>query len=84
MKFFWQKKPAPKQKQVYSGLSKPRQIVPNVPVSIKPKMPEIHNPLSPYIAVVHDDIKRLLHIDDKSRKNKETYKNFMEQYFKKP
>lgn len=38
-------------------------------------------PMQPYVAIVAEDIKRLLRIDVESRKKKEEYKDFMEEHF---
>jgi hypothetical protein len=38
-------------------------------------------PVQPYVAIIKDDIKRLLRIDVESRKKREEYKDFMEQHF---
>jgi len=55
----------------------------------KPKQPEkkvarkagLLTPMQPYIAIITDDIKRLLRIDVESRRKKEEYRDFMEQHF---
>jgi len=38
-------------------------------------------PMQPYFAIIREDIKRLLKIDVKSREDKETYRDFMEEHF---
>lgn len=80
---FGKKKPAVPTKGRYIGMSTgaPQE---------KPKVQEqpkvvagrgILAPMQPYLRVVHNDIKTLLKIDDKSRKDKMEYRDFMEHYF---
>jgi len=40
-------------------------------------------PMQPYVRIVIEDIKRLLRVDEKARKDRETYNDFMEEHFKK-
>jgi hypothetical protein len=94
MKFpqFWKKKPEGKKKLV--GLSQKPSIAKDLQKIIPDRKPEepkpekkvavkrgFSTPVQPYIAVVTDDIKRLLGIDKKGRKNKEIYRDFLEQHF---
>lgn len=86
MKLPWQKKPQ-KPSLKFAGMSntgilqkiqkKPEKNV-SEPVA---KKRNIFQPIYPYLAVIRDDIKRLLRIDEKSRQNRETYRDFMEQHF---
>jgi len=89
MKFPWSKIETAPTKKRFVGLSQKPVIVSEMkPTKIEPteepkvaKKGERISPLQPYIAVVRDDIKTLLHIDDKRRKDKEVHDDFMEQYF---
>lgn len=39
------------------------------------------SPLQPYLDVIKDDIKSLLHIDEKRKRDREVHDDFMEQHF---
>jgi hypothetical protein len=86
MKFPWSdKQPAKKR---YAGLSQRPQIVAETKTVEKaPEEPKVAkageriSPLQPYLDVIKDDIKTLLHIDEKRKRDKETHDDFMEQHF---
>ena len=85
---FWDNKPAGKPRMV--GMSggvvkaqKKTEPKPKEQIQKVAKVGSVPVPLQPYISIVIGDIKSFLRIDDKSRKEKETYNDFMEQHFKK-
>ena len=39
--------------------------------------------MQPYVKIVVEDIKKLLRIDEKARRDREVYNDFMEEHFKK-
>lgn len=87
MKFPWTKQEeTPKTKRVVgmSGRATAMDKMVSDVKRIKPPTEKIHLPsvaANPYISVVIDDIKRVLHIDAKSRQMKQEYNDFMEHYF---
>ena len=87
MKFFGNKQPAGKRKFV--GLSQ-KPTIANVVKKVTPaeqkktapaESRNLFQSLQPYLAVVKDDIKQVLCIDEKSRRKKQDYEDFMEQHF---
>jgi hypothetical protein len=91
MSFFNRGKPEPKKK--YVGLSK-KPTIANVVKKVtvpdntgktqqKPSLipRNIFQPLQPYLAVVKEDIKTVLCIDEKRRMKQQEYKDFMEHFF---
>lgn len=96
MKLPWQKKPEQKPSKFIGMSQKPTiagdlaKVLPTQkPVPKKEPKPKgagkvgLLSPLHPYIAVVTDDIKGLLRIDEESRRKREIYNDFMEEHFKK-
>lgn len=94
--FFWKKK-QPEGKKKFVWMSKgvvtgkkakddAKKEAAKESAKNKPKVAGsgvIAAPVQPYLGVILDDIKSLLNIDDKSKKKKQVYNDFMEHYFKK-
>jgi hypothetical protein len=88
MKFPWSDNNKQPAKKRYAGLSQRPQIITETkPVEKAPEEPKVARsgkrifPLQPYLDVVKDDIKSLLHIDEKRKMDKEVHNDFMEQHF---
>ena len=86
MKLPWNRKPAGKPKLVGMSKGVVKSVVTKKPQD-QPAKPQVAKGkgfsalVQPYMAIIREDIKRLLKMDDRSRKNRETHNDFMEQHF---
>jgi len=87
MKFPWSDNKQPPKKR-YTGLSQKPSVIPKIKsVERLPEAPKVAkageriSPLQPYLDVIKDDIKSLLHIDEKRKRDREVHDDFMEQHF---
>lgn len=84
-------KKKPEEKTKFVGMSQ-KTIIPKFSGNTEqPKQPDkktkvargggVIAPVQPYLAIIRDDIKRLLRVDEESRRKKEEYRDFMEEHF---
>lgn len=87
MNWPWNKKKPQKPSLKFAGMSNagilPKFQKKPVKEEQKPSAPKrnIFQPILPYLAVIREDVKRLLRIDEEHRRQRELYNDFMEQHF---